>query len=261
MSEKVYETRCIEISFIEIIEEFERCTKFVLIKFILNGQKMSGYLTKDEIIRTDSPFEECQNEGEVYITLSNRINLVRRHKKMSLVQSEMQLKYSLLDLENSLRINNSNLSFFGNINLNYEKVLRYNGFYEFCRDFSCFLVIGCIIIFVIILFKKTNKIFLLRFLNKAIEENEQIIDIRIKNLAYLNKLNIIENIISEKSVSKPSAPPFEQFILNETQDKNNSKAINSIYPHVSDKITCKYCEKVCKNEFGLNVHLRTCKSK
>ena len=39
LSGKVYETRCIEISFIEIIEEFERCTKFVLIKFILNGQK------------------------------------------------------------------------------------------------------------------------------------------------------------------------------------------------------------------------------
>ena len=259
----VYETRCLEINYIEIIEEFESCTKFIQIKFLLNGIYMSGYLTKDEIIRTDSPSDECQTDEEIYLTLSNRANLVRRQNKISLIELKAELECSLLNLDNSLALNNSKLSFWGNINLNYERVLRYNGLYEFCRDFGCFFAIFLIVVFVIILFKKTKKLFSIRFFNKVIEKNEQIINIENQNLSYLDKLNAFEKIISEKGVNKPSAPPFEQFILNESQDidRNYSKPIFSIFPNVSNKITCQYCGKACKNEFGLNVHLRTCKSK
>ena len=81
-----------------------------------------------------------------------------------------------------------------------------------------------------------------------------------ENISFLNKIDAFESVISELSV-KPSAPPFEQLKLNETQKDVDLREIISIYPHVSDKIACHYCNKICKNQFGLNVHLRTCKSK
>ena len=257
----VYETKCFEVNYIEVIEFFDKCTKYISIKFLFNGQYMSGYLTKEEIIRTDSPYEECKEYDDLYIMLGNQANLVRRHTTIRLIELKTQPKYNVLDLESSLKINKSQLSFWGNINLNYEKVLRYNGIYEFTRDLSCFLIIVCFVVLVIKLFKKTNKVFLERFFNKVIEKNEHVIQMQNENISFLNKIDAFESVISELSVKKPSAPPFEQLTLNETQKDVDLREIISIYPHVSDKIACHYCNKVCKNQFGLNVHLRTCKSK
>ena len=261
---KVYNTKCFNIFKLEIIKDIENCTLHIRVKFALNSSVIYGYLTKEEIIRSDSVLSPCIEE-KILLNFASICNIVIRKKQVILIGDKNKENITKLNLHENLQtLNKSNLNFLQKINLNYEKVVRYNGLWEFLRDLFTFLMI-CFVIFLIIkLLRRTNKEFLKPFINNLIKNYFENISYKRNEhldfeLVELKKdVEKLQLFISQNEKKLPSAPPFESEVLNESQTK--SPFVKKIYPSNINNC-CINCKRSFKTNRGLKTHLRTCDSK
>jgi hypothetical protein len=261
----IFMTNCFNLNKFEIIENFNECTKDLEVNFEKDGKLVKAYLTKDEILRSDSKPIECIDE--IFLSIdNNKFNILREKKNVKIIESPNKSTASKYHHETNIRDQNSNI--FTQIFDQYENNFEYNWIFQITKDSLAFILFVAFMILFIIIFTK-NKKKNLSHLIKSILNTYVKKDIQLRNdkndKENSNKQALLSQLRIDKNDDKEN--PKRQSILSQ-RSLNNSKLSVSFsaetpkkieakrYSLASEEHICQICRKIWPSARSLSSHMK-----
>jgi len=233
LNQNIYNTNCSKVDSFEIHDKIDSCTRDVLVSFKKDGISQNGYLTKEEIIRTDSVPTECKDE--VFLPMdNNRFSLIRKDKNIEIVeQANKKPGITKIKIETEMSMESNSL--LQKILTFYQKI-EFSPFIQISKDLILSIVLIAIVIIMVIFCAKNKKKNLLRliqgvlnvYLLKVKQRDEEAVEEETKKT--INRYNKkpfteVEDVIllDERSNRRNTRGSTIQHINNNNNNINNNK--------------------------------------
>ena len=239
----VYNTICSKILGFEIIANFDKCTRDVLVNYKINGTTFQAYLTKFGFLVEESLNLECEDKQE-YFPLDDKYSLIKMPNKVILASESSKVNESVYDINDIFKVNTSNK--LQNFFWNYQTDFKSNIFYQIFQDLLLILLFVFVLVVTIFFLFKYKKI-LIQLIKNIVNLYP---DLNQKMNCIINYVNKINNIVNRNSEQKFMAVNLD---LNESVKTKKYSSINS-------KTKCQICYKMFSTR-GLPMHLKSCKKK
>jgi hypothetical protein len=215
LNQNIYNTKYSKVDSFEIHDKIDSCIRDVMVSFKKDGISQNGYLTKEEIIRTDSVPTECKDE--VFLPMdNNRFSLIRKDKNIEIVEKANK-KPGITKIKIETEMSMESNSLLQKILTFYQKI-EFSPFIQISKDLILSIVLIAIVIIMVIFCAKNKKKNLLRLIQGVL------------NVYLLKVKQRDEEAVEEetkKTINRYNKKPFTEvgdvILLDERSNRRNTR--------------------------------------